>query len=451
MKLTFYGGARSVTGANYLLESGDAKILIDCGLHQGSHYSEDLNFQPFPYNPKDINFVCITHAHIDHLGRVPQLVKSGFSGEIYSTPPTKDVAEFLLLDAENILREEANERSLPPIYTETDIVKAMGLWHKKSYHEKFLLGPFEVELYDAGHVLGSASVVVRAEGKVIVFSGDLGNIETPFIKPIEDVPIKADAVLIESAYGGRIHEKLFERKAELETIIKETAKKSGTLLIPAFALERTQEMIFELNDLVENGSVPRIPVYIDSPLAIKLTSVYQKYSRDPNYFNKSALGQIFEGDDIFNFPNLHMTVTQEESKGISKIPPPKIIIAGAGMSQGGRIREHEKRYLSDDKNTILFVGFQAKGSLGRGILEGEKEVLIGGEKIKIRARVESISGYSAHADQTQLVRWLSSMNKVEKVFVVQGEDNESESLSDKIKKELSLDSRVPSFGESVMI
>ncbi len=452
MKITFYGGARTVTGANYLLESGGTKLLIDCGLHQGSNYSEDLNFEPFPYSPKEINAVCVTHAHIDHIGRIPQLVKRGFLGSIYSTPPTMDMAEALLIDAEHILSEEAEKRELPPIYVIGDIVKTMGLWKKQLYHQKFIIGPFEVEFYDAGHVLGSSSIVIRADGKTIVFSGDLGNTHKPFLKPTEPIQELVDYALIESTYGGRIHEKIKERKNELERVIHETIRKNGVLLIPAFALERTQEMIFELNELVENKKIPNTPVFVDSPLAIKLTAVYEKYCRDPLYFNNETIDHVNNGDEIFDFPGLRFSLTQEESKSISRVPAPKVIIAGAGMSQGGRVLYHEKQYLGDERNTILFVGFQAKGSLGRLLVEKNPSVMIQGERIHVRAHIELIDGYSAHADQAQLVRWISLMkNSIKKTFIVQGEENESEALSKKIKDEFGCDTHIPSFGETVVL
>jgi metallo-beta-lactamase family protein len=336
MKLTFYGGAKTVTGANYLLETKKSRILIDCGLNQGTHYSEKLNFQPFAYDPKTIDYVLITHAHIDHIGRLPQLHRAGFGGRIFSTQPTKDFAEFLLYDSEHILREEAEKHKVPVLYEANDVAETMRAWQKVSYHEKLKLGDVEVEFYDAGHILGSSSIVVTAEGKKILFSGDLGNSPEILIRPTEYVE-NADYALIESAYGNRVHEGVLLRKEVLEDLIEETVKKGGVLMIPAFALERTQEMIYELDELARNGRIPRVPIFIDSPLAIKLTGVYQKYSRDPNYFSESSLDLIRSGDVLFDFPDLHLTLTTEQSKEINDVPPPKVIVAGAGMSNGGRI------------------------------------------------------------------------------------------------------------------
>ncbi len=451
MKLTFYGGARVVTGANYLLESGESKILIDCGLHQGSAYCEAHNYETFSYKPEEINAVFITHAHIDHIGRLPQLIKAGFKGKIFSTPPTKDFAEFLLLDSEHLLREEASKKGLNPIYEINDVIETAKVWEGVSYHQKIKVGDFEIELYNAGHVLGSSSIVVRAEGKTIVFSGDLGNVPTPFIQPTEYIK-EADYALVESVYGGRIHEELETRKDILEDLIEETIRSGGILMIPAFALERTQELLFELNELVENGRIPKTPVFIDSPLAIKLTSVYQKYSRSLEYFSKESIDLIRGGDAIFDFPGLKMTLTSEQSREINNVLPPKIIVAGAGMSNGGRILHHEFRYLSDPKSAILFIGFQAEGSLGRRIFEGVKKVKIFGEEILVRCKIKAISGYSAHADQNQLMKWIEPMRmKLKKVFVVQGEEEQSMSLAQRIKDEYALEAHVPIIGETVVL
>ncbi len=451
MKLTFCGGAKIVTGSNYLLESGDTKILVDCGLNQGESFCDDLNYEKFPYDPGEIKAVFVTHAHIDHIGRLPKLVKEGFSGTIYSTGPTRDFAESMLLDTAHVMTEDAEKKGRSPLYGLDDIGRAISLWSGKKYHDIVEVGPFTVEFYNAGHILGSASIMVSVEGKKVVFSGDLGNIPSPLITSTEQIK-DADFALIESAYGDRIHEDLDKRKEILEQTIKGAIGAGGVLMIPAFALERTQEMLFELNELMENGKMSSVPVFIDSPLAIKLTEVYEKYSDDPMYFNKEAVGLMKSGEDIFNFPGLKMTLTKEESKGINSVPPPKIVIAGAGMSNGGRILHHEVRYLPDPRSTLLIIGYQSANSLGRRLLDGEKKVEILGQVVDVKAKVLSISGYSAHADQNQLLEWVSPMKgRLRKIFVVQGDGNSSEILAGKIKEKFGLEAEAPSLNESVLL
>ncbi len=451
MKLTFYGGAGTVTGANYLLETGGKKILVDCGLEQGEEFASETNLRPFSYDPAEIDAVFVTHAHIDHVGRIPQLVKAGFRGMIVSTPPTKEIAELLLLDSEHVLGKEADLKGIPHLYTEDDVKEAMMYWQTARYHAPLSLGDVAVEFYDAGHVLGSSSILITAEGKKIVFSGDLGNTPAPLIKPIEyfgDV----DYALIESAYGNRIHEHPEERKNMMEDVIEDTVRDGGVLMIPAFAMERTQEMIFELNELVEGKRIPKTPVYVDSPLAIRLTEVYKKYMNDPDYFNEETIRLAGKGDGIFDFPGLIQTATKEESKKINDVPPPKIIIAGAGMSNGGRILHHEVRYLPDPRSTLLIVGYQATGSLGRALQDGASSVVIEKKTVPVRCHIKTISGYSAHADQLQLMKWAEAMRPhVKKIFVVQGDKEESEALAQKIKDELVIAAEVPLFGESVVL
>ena len=446
MKLTFYGGVKEVTGANYLVEISDrgqaTKILIDCGLHQGSHFSEKHNWEPFSYDPKEITAVFVTHPHVDHTGRLPKLVKDGFAGKVYSTPPTRDFANLLLLDSEHVLLEAAEKFKKPPLYGVREIEELMARWEGVPYHQEIRVGPFKITLYNAGHVLGSASILVEAEGKKIVFSGDLGNSPAPIIGNKEFLE-EADYAVIESTYGNRLHEPAPE--GFIEDLFEEIAGAGGVLMIPAFAMERTQKLLFEINELVENGRVPKIPIFLDSPLAIKITEVYKKY---PNYFDKETTDLLKEDNTLFDFPGLKKTLTTEESKKINEVKPPKVVIAGSGMSNGGRILHHEKRYLPDPKSAILFIGYQSKSSLGGQILGGAKEVKIHGEKVPVRCRVVNVEGYSAHADQKQLLEWLYPMRTaLKKVFAVQGEEESSMALGKKIINDLAVHAEMPQEGK----
>ncbi len=448
MKLSFYGGVGEATGANYVVESNGTQIMVDCGLHQGSHYAERENFEQFPYDPKVIDAVFITHSHLDHIGRLPSLVKAGFKGVIYSTSATRDFAELMLLDSEHLLSKEAEREKRPPLYTDEDIEKTMSQWRGLNYHAPVSVGDFKVDLFDAGHILGSAIIRIHAEGKTIVFSGDLGNTPAPIIQPTETIDA-ADYCVIESTYGDRVHVNVDGRREMLEKAVQDTVRAGGTLMIPTFAMERTQELLYHLHQLFQDGSIPRVPVFIDSPLAIKLTAVYKKHE---NYFNPATRHIAATGDDILNFPGLHLTLTTEQSKEINNVPPPKIVIAGSGMSNGGRILHHEARYLSDPKSEIIFVGYQAVGSLGRELLEGATEVKIFGETVPVRCRKVNIPGYSAHADQPRLIAWVKPMSHtLKKVFVVQGEQESSEVLAHKIIDEFAVSAEVPHPGESVSL
>ncbi len=437
MRLTFYGGVKTVTGANYLLEDGKVKILVDCGLQQGSNFSEKQNWKPFLYDPAEIDAVFITHSHIDHIGRLPVLVKNGFKGKIYSTPPTKDAAELLMLDSDHILAQTAERLKMPPLFSSEDISKVMELWEGVEYYHPVQVGDLEINFYNAGHILGSSFLLIKdpsaSSGRPVkvVFSGDLGNSPAPLLGDKDTLP-ETDYCLIESTYGNRIHENLSQRKEALEDVVEDTVKHGGVLLIPAFAMERTQELIYELNELAEQGRIPRCPIFIDSPLAIKLIDVYKKHQK---YLSVPV---------NFNIPGIKMTLTTEESKSINNIKPPKIIIAGSGMSHGGRILHHERRYLSDPKSTIVIIGYQATGSLGRQILDGADSVKIFGEDVPVKCNVRNIPAYSAHADQPQLLKWLSTQKQnLKKVFVAQGEEVESNALSQRIKDEMAIPTEVP--------
>ncbi len=455
MKLTFYGGAGQVTGANYLLEikdpsrpDGVRKILIDCGLHQGTDFCESHNYEPFAYNPKEVTEVFVTHAHIDHTGRLAKLIRDGFNGIVYSTAPTRDFAELLLLDSEHILADEALKHGKPVIYDATDVATLMRHWEEVEYHRPLILGNGAVKItaFSAGHILGSASYLIEAEGKSIIFSGDLGNSPAPLIGPTE-APTFADYCLIESAYGDRIHESIPERQRKLETVILDSVKAGGTLMIPAFALERTQVLLLEIKDMLEKHKIPRMPVFVDSPLAIKLTAVYSQYR---HYLKKEIAHRFESKETIFDFPGLRMTPTVEDSKSINLAPNPKIVIAGSGMSHGGRILYHEQLYLSDPKSALLIFGYQAEGSLGRRLLNGASEVTIFGKPVQVRAKIKAIGAYSAHADQNQLLTWITPLkDKAKKVFVVQGEQSAATTLAQKITEHINVPAVVPTEGMSV--
>ncbi len=453
MKLYFYGGAKTVTGANYLLEGepnakGETtKILIDCGLLQGSKKEEEANYNPFPYDPKTIDALLITHAHIDHTGRVPYLHKLGFRSPIYSTPPTKDFAEELLIDSQGLIAKEASKSGRPPLYSLQDVRGALSIWRRAKYHEPIRVREFDIEFYDAGHILGSSFIKITANyatgKKTIVFSGDIGNVKTPLVKDTEPLP-ETDYVVMEALYGDKIHKHTDDRKNILEDMIEESVSAGGVLMIPAFAMERTQELLYEINELIENARIPSVPVFIDSPLAIKLLAAYKKYSDDSDYFDNEAIALFKQGDEIFNFPGLKFTLTTEQSKEINQIAPPKIIIAGSGMSDGGRIIHHEYQYLSDPNSTMLFISYQAPGSLGRKLLDGEKIVKIFGEEIVVRCKVRQISGYSAHGDQIKLLEWLRPMKtRIKNLYLVQSEEDAAMVFADKARDGLAIDAILP--------
>ncbi|PIT89078.1 MAG: MBL fold hydrolase [Candidatus Levybacteria bacterium CG10_big_fil_rev_8_21_14_0_10_36_7] len=441
LKLTFHGGASGVTGANYLLEDGKTRILIDCGLFQGAKFAEDDNRKPFAYDVSTIDALFATHAHIDHIGRVPKLVKDGFRGKIYSTPPTRDFAQLMLLDSMGVMKKESRD----PLYTKVDVEKAMGMWEKLDYQKEIKVGGFNLKLREAGHILGSAMVEITHDktGKKIVFTGDLGNMPNPLLRDTDEIK-DVDYLIIESAYGDRCHGGIEQANLKLERVIEDTVQRKGVLMIPAFSLERTQKLLFEINELVEHGRIPRVPIFLDSPLAIKATAIYKQYKQ---YYSGNAKKVLLTDDDLFNFPGLQMTLETEESKAINQAPSPKIIMAGSGMSVGGRIIHHEKHYLGGENNTLLLIGYQADRTLGRKLFDGEKYVKIAGQDVAVKAHIEMVSGYSAHADQEDLFQVVNSTkNTLKKVFVVQGDEDASKVFAVKVRDELGVDARVPKVG-----
>ena len=443
-----------VTGANFLLSGAGKKILIDCGLIQGCKFCEDRNREPFPYDPKSINALFITHAHIDHIGRIPLLVREGFTGVIYSTPATRELSEIMLIDSLGVLQKEAQQDGLPPLFERTDVEKALTLWRTLPYHEPTsILDIFSVNFKDAGHILGSAIIEITyveegREGGTIVFTGDLGNSPSPLLRDTELVE-NADYVVMESVYGDRVHEGINERTEKLAHIIKETVARKGVLMIPAFSIERTQIMLYELNNLMETGIIPNIPVFLDSPLAIAVTDIYRHRVK---LFNEGVREDIAKGGDIFDFPCLRLTNTTEESKAINHVPPPKIIIAGAGMSHGGRIQHHERRYLPYKENTLLLVGYQAAGSLGRILQDGASEIYLQGERVPVRAHIFSLSGYSAHRDREGLIDFASHFpESIKKVFVTMGEPKSELFLVQRLRDYLDLPATAPQQDDVVSI
>ncbi|MBI1957222.1 MAG: MBL fold metallo-hydrolase, partial [Candidatus Niyogibacteria bacterium] len=325
VKLSFFGAAQEVTGACYLLETPSAKILVDCGLFQCPGVCELKNFEPFPFEPTSIDAVFVTHAHIDHTGRLPKLVKDGFRGTIYSTPATRELAQLMLEDSLGLMEREKKHEAREPLFTAEDLAKTFESWKDLEYHEKLPIKDATVQLFDAGHILGSAMIRIETGGEVIVLTGDLGNPPTPLLRPTEAVT-DATYLVIESTYGNKAHEDRENRRLKIERVIEDTVKKGGVLMIPAFSMERTQELLFEMDRLVEEGRIPQIPVFVDSPLAIRATEVYRNYER---YYNQEAHHILKSGDEVFKFPRLKFTPTAEESKAINDVPPPKAVIAGS--------------------------------------------------------------------------------------------------------------------------
>lgn len=445
-KVTFYGGTNSVTGANFLLEVDGKKILVDCGLTQGLKLADDINWELFPYNPKEIDILFVTHSHVDHVGRIPKLIHEGFRGKIYSTLPTRALSGPMLEDTAGILSKNTG-LGLDKIYSPENLKLTLSLWEGFNYHEKLNLTPnLEASLLNAGHILGSAMILFTYNGKKILFTGDLGNSPSPILPDTERVT-DIDYLIMESVYGDRNHESRDDRRKFLEETIEDNYKRKGTLVIPTFSLERSQELLFELNALVEGNRIPVMPIFLDSPLAIRLTNIFKQFK---DYFNEKAQHAMKSDKYLFDFPGLHHTLKSEESRMIANVPNPKIVIAGSGMSTGGRVVHHERHYLPDANNTLLLTGYQTVGSPGRLIQEGVKTVRISGEDVIVRAHIITIVGYSGHRDSDGLLSFVEDMqDKVKKVFVVMGEPKSSMFLVQKIRDNLGIDAYAPEQGTSV--
>ncbi len=447
LKITFCSGAGSVTGANFLIEGEGKKFLVDCGLEQGTSVADQTNWSSFSYDPGEIDILFITHAHIDHIGRIPKLIHEGFKGRIISTDATLELVRPMLEDTIRILSHENDE--IKAMYTEGNVDKAISLWEGVPYHQNINIDHgFKMQFLDSGHILGSAMLEIIYNEKKIVFTGDLGNSPSPLLRDTEKIS-GVDYLIMESVYGDRNHLDRDVRRKRLEAVIEDNYSRKGTLIIPTFSLERSQELLYELNDFVENKRIPQMPVFFDSPLAIRLTSVYTKFSK---YFNEEAQQVIGSGDNIFKFPGMKSTPETEDSKAILHAPNPKIIIAGSGMSNGGRILHHEKNYLPDPNNTILLTGYQAYGTLGRHIMEGAGEVKINGEIVPVRAKIEQIDGYSGHKDSDHLVDFVEQTTDTLKgVYVVMGEPKSSLFLVQKLRDYLGVDAYAPAQGDSIII
>ena len=449
MKLSFYGAAREVTGSCYLLETKDKKILVDCGMFQGSDFNEAKNHDAFPFDPKSIDAMLVTHAHLDHIGRIPKLARDGFAGKIYMTQATREFARLIWDDARKIMEYNHKKFQTPILYENSDVERAFAQSVGIKYHETMELYGVKAVWKDAGHIFGASFIEVTAEGKIVAFSGDIGNNNVPILRETDRLG-KIDVLLCESTYGDRVHE---TRKESIELVLKlirEGCRRGGVIMLPSFSLERTQELLYNLNQMSEyDKTLPKFPIFLDSPLAINALPVYKKY---PEYYDREAKELFEAGDDFLAFPELEITLTTDQSKKINEQKNPKMIIAGSGMMNGGRILHHAFRYLSDPASTLIIVGYQANGTLGRKLYEGAEKVKIFGQEVAVKCAIKAIGGLSAHGDQEKLLSWVRAAEKIPaKVYCVHGEAHAATALSHKLRDELGIKTFVPEFGQTVEI
>jgi len=459
-----YGATQEVTGSCHLLTIDDKKIMIDCGMFQGEE--EEKNSQKFGFNPSDIDYLLITHGHLDHIGRIPKLIKEGFKGKIYATTPTMDLAYIILMDSAKIMNEDFNTRRKKavrkakekylkqPLYGPLDVEKTFERmdWVNPEYDEFYeLCEGVSVRYKNAGHILGSAfielSYMQDGKSKTIVFSGDIGN-SNKLVLPDLQKCARADALYVESTYGNREHHSIKSTIKEFKKIIIKTLNKKGNVLIPSFAIERTQELLCILRDMHNKGELPKCKIFLDSPMATRATDVYRRYNEE---LSSKCQHNVQEDGTVFNFDSLIYTQTPEASKAINDIKSRAIIIAGSGMCNGGRITHHFKHRIWNPKNAVLFVGYQAKGTLGRDLVEGTKWINLYGEDIIVKASIHTINGFSAHGDQKAIIKWISKIKKLKKVFLIHGEVESQKVFKEVIEDKLGLKTHIVKYKEKIVL
>jgi metallo-beta-lactamase family protein len=460
-RLTFLGATGTVTGSKYLFEHGPAGILVDCGLFQGLKELRLRNWSPLKADIPGLDAVVLTHAHIDHTGYLPRLVKQGFQKTVYCTVPTRDLLEIMLLDSAHLQEEDAkyaNKKGFSkhkpalPLYDTEDAKKAISLLKGIPYGQEFEPAPgIRMRFRDAGHILGSAFAVADWEEaggtKKIVFSGDLGRYARPILKDPENID-RCDYLLVESTYGNRLHGES-DPEEELSRIINDTVKKKGVVLMPAFAVGRTQELLYTLRELESAGRIPELPVYVDSPMAIKATELYIRHTQ---IYDREASDLLKSGKSVIQTANTIFTESVDASKRINENRGPMIIISASGMLTGGRILHHLIQRLPRSKNTVIFVGYQAEGTRGRALQNGRDKIKIHGKYIRAAARIATISDFSAHADYGEIMKWLKNFREApRRTFIVHGEPASSASLEQKIRDELGWETRIPGYGEKAAL
>jgi metallo-beta-lactamase family protein len=464
MKLTFWGAAGAVTGSMHLLETAGKRILLDCGLNQGKRKDADAKNRHLPFAGSSIDEVVLSHAHIDHSGNLPTLVKSGFAGPIYTTPATIDLCKWMLLDTAHIQEKDAeflNKRLeqrkrkglengvVVPLYDTADAEHTLPLFHPVPYHVPQLLADGVNYLaYDAGHILGSSSILIHdhtGDHPVrLAFSGDVGRPNLPIIRDPEPMP-PADYLILESTYGGRLHKQSTHVVQKLADIVIRTAKRGGRIIVPAFAVGRTQQLVLLLHQLFNEKRIPTIPIFVDSPLAVNVTDVHRAH---PECFDEETRKYITDGEDPFGFRRLQYVREASESKKLNDLHGPFVVISASGMAEQGRILHHLRNNIEDPRNTVLITGFQAQDTLGRKLVEKWQEVRIFGEPMRVRAEIASLDELSGHADQGELLDWIAPMvPTLRKVFLVHGEPQQSETLAKLLHTRYGLDAVCPAPGQ----